>query len=198
MQLYLLEAALMTGAIAGWINHRQVIVTVTEGVPLSSVGAPTAPSPVPLSAVPVPWEQSIGVTESASVSVAVPGSTSLSFTSGALSLPPLQPAPASVAPAPVVSGSVGAKCGKGYTYCGYMLTGGGHNFALAEIEKSYCSGLPELCVGGKEKTNAQQAVFVCMGEEPSTVQLLCACSGTCLNNATTSYIAHCDKPCINA
>ncbi|KAJ8106892.1 hypothetical protein ONZ43_g6907 [Nemania bipapillata] len=194
MQLYLSQAILMTGAIAAWLDPRQVIVTVTAGVPVS---APSAPSPVPLTAPPVPWEQPPGASESGSAPVVIPGSTSLSTTSGGLSLPPLQPAPASTAPGPVISASGGAKCGKGYTYCGYMLTGGGHNFAQSDIQRSYCNGLPELCVGGKEKTNAEQAVFVCLSDQPATVQLLCACSGTCLNNATTNYIAHCDKACVN-
>ncbi|KAI1125113.1 hypothetical protein F5Y10DRAFT_14611 [Nemania abortiva] len=187
MQLYLLQAALIAGAIAARKDPRQVIVTVTEGVPLSPTGAPLAPSPIPLSAPPVPWEQTSPVTEE-----------DASTTTGNLSLPPVQPpTAASPPPVPVISGSAGAKCGKGYTYCGYMLTGGGHNFAQVDVEKAYCSALPELCAGGKEKTNAEQAVFVCMSEQPPVVQLLCACSGTCLNNATTNFIAHCDKACVN-
>ncbi|KAI0108591.1 hypothetical protein GGR51DRAFT_120214 [Nemania sp. FL0031] len=184
MQLYLLHAALMAGTIAARKDPRQVIVTVTEGVPLSP---PSAPTPIPISAAPVPWEQSQGADSS-------------STSTGDPALPPLQPPTAASpvpVPVPVPSGSIGARCGKGYTYCGYMLTGVGHNFAQADIQRSYCNGLPELCVGGKEKTNAEQAVFVCMSEQPPVVQLLCACSGTCLNNATTNFIAHCDKACVN-
>ncbi|KAI2608188.1 uncharacterized protein GGS25DRAFT_521360 [Hypoxylon fragiforme] len=103
------------------------------------------------------------------------------------------------APAPVVSSSPGGgpKCGKGYTYCGYMLTSSGHNFAPNDVSKAYCSGLQELCVNGKPKTDVSQAVFVCMNEQPSSVELLCACSGKCRNDAESNYIAHCDKPCIN-
>ncbi|KAH8161331.1 hypothetical protein CIB48_g6909 [Xylaria polymorpha] len=198
MQLYhILQAAFIAGALSALNEPRQVIVTVTA--PPTPVGAPSAPSPIPLSAPPVPWEQP-------STPPPVPAPTPTS--SGNLSLPPsppLHPTTASTptavtpVPAPATSGSVGggAKCGKGYTYCGYMLTGGGHNFAQVDIDKSYCSGLPELCAGGKHKTSVEQAVFVCMNDQPSNVQLLCACSGTCLNNATSNYIAHCDEPCVN-
>ncbi|XXH00703.1 hypothetical protein Hte_007053 [Hypoxylon texense] len=108
-------------------------------------------------------------------------------------------APAGTASAPAPSGSdgVGAKCGKGYTYCGYMLTSQGHNFAPNDISKAYCSGLSELCANGKTRTDVQQAVFVCMNEQPSNVELLCACSGKCRNDAESNFIAHCDKACIN-
>ncbi|KAI0814522.1 hypothetical protein GGR55DRAFT_700798 [Xylaria sp. FL0064] len=197
MQPYhLLHLSFIASALSARMDPRQVIVTVTAGVSLPSVAAP---SPVPLSAAPVPWEQSSAMVASASLPTAVPVPASAS---AHLSLPPsaspespktASPTPASGGPGP----STGAKCGKGYTYCGYMLTGQGHNFAPSDIDKSYCNGLPELCPGGKPKTNADQAVYVCMEDQPSTVQLLCACSGTCLNNATTNYIAHCDKPCVN-
>ncbi|KAI1171423.1 hypothetical protein F4777DRAFT_582919 [Nemania sp. FL0916] len=191
MQFSFIQAVLITGAIAALMEPRQVIVTVTEGIPPAS---PVAPSPVPLSAAPVPWEQG-------SAAVPAVASESSSSSSGNLALPPLQPPTATAGSGPSVSaspGSIGAKCGKGYTYCGYMLTGFGHNFAQTDIEQSYCNGLPELCASGKHKTNADQAVFVCMSDQPSTVKLLCACSGTCLNNATTNFIAHCDKACVNA
>ncbi|KAI0169718.1 hypothetical protein GGR52DRAFT_551169 [Hypoxylon sp. FL1284] len=116
--------------------------------------------------------------------------------------PPLSDSPPSStasapAPSPSGSGSTGPKCGKGYTYCGYMLTSNGHNFAPTDISKAYCSGLSELCANGKPKTDVQQAVFVCMNEQPSNVELLCACSGKCRNDAESNFIAHCDKPCIN-
>ncbi|KAF2973297.1 hypothetical protein GQX73_g330 [Xylaria multiplex] len=193
MQLsHLLQVVFIAGAISVRQDPRQVIVTVTAGVPLST-GAPSAPSPVPLSAPPVPWEQSSAV---ASIPTALPVPTP----SGNLSLPPSPTPPKTASATPAPGGpepAGGAKCGKGYTYCGYMLTGVGHNFAPSDIDKSYCNGLPELCSGSKRKTNAEQAVFVCMEDQPSTVQLICACSGTCLNNATTNYIAHCDKPCVN-
>ncbi|KAI1135659.1 hypothetical protein F5Y05DRAFT_394056 [Hypoxylon sp. FL0543] len=78
-----------------------------------------------------------------------------------------------------------------------MLTSNGHNFGTADISKAYCSGLQELCANGKPKTDVSQAVFVCMNEQPSSVELLCACSGKCRNDAETNFIAHCDKPCIN-
>ncbi|KAI0865832.1 hypothetical protein F4860DRAFT_266950 [Xylaria cubensis] len=198
MQIYyFVQVALITGAIAVRREPRQVIVTVTA--PPTPVGGPSAPSPIPLSAPPVPWEQ-----PSSPIPVPAPAATS----SGNLSLPPLHPTTASIpsaaTPAPASGGSGsgspggGAKCGKGYTYCGYMLASSNHNFAQTDIDKSYCSGLPGLCPGGKHKTNVDQAVFVCMNDQPSNIQLLCACSGTCLNNATTNYIAHCDEPCVNA
>ncbi|KAK5627474.1 hypothetical protein RRF57_003189 [Xylaria bambusicola] len=194
---------------------RQVIVTVTAGVSSPSPEPLSAPSPVPLSAPPVPWEQTsaAGADVTASIPTAVPVPAT-----GALSLPPQASSlPKTASPTPSSGGpgvSSGAKCGKGFTYCGYMLTGVGHisfhfntdtiinhspRFLPSDIDKSYCNGLPELCAGGgnKRKTKPDQAVFVCMEDEPSTVQLMCACSGTCLNNATTNYIAHCDKPCVN-
>ncbi|KAI0491042.1 hypothetical protein F4859DRAFT_520628 [Xylaria cf. heliscus] len=196
MQLHhILQATLVTGALSALVLNepRQVIVTVTA--PPTPVGTPSAPSPVPLSAPAVPWEQP-------PTPVPVPAASS-----GNLSLPPSPPLHPTVASPPAIgspvpapgSGSVGggAKCGKGYTYCGYMLTGGGHNFAQVDIDRSYCNGLPGLCAGGKHKTNVEQAVFVCMNDQPSNIQLLCACSGTCLNNATSNYIAHCDEPCVN-
>ncbi|KAL7625761.1 hypothetical protein AAE478_004984 [Parahypoxylon ruwenzoriense] len=110
------------------------------------------------------------------------------------------PPPPGSAPAPAATGAqgVGPKCGKGYTYCGYMLTSNGHNFAPNDISKAYCNGLQELCTNGKPKTDVSQAVFLCMNEQPSNVELLCACSGKCRNDAESNYIAHCDKPCINA
>ncbi|KAI0403411.1 hypothetical protein F4802DRAFT_599213 [Xylaria palmicola] len=209
MQLYhyLLRAALIASALAALRDRRQVIVTVTAGVTPSLPSVPTAPSPVPLSAAPVPWEQPSGGGGGVPAPVptglpahATPGasSASASASSGDLSLPPLPPSTASGVPAPVGSGTPGdAKCGKGYTYCGYMLRGSGHNFAQSDVEDSYCAGLPELCAGAKHKTSPDQAVFVCMSDRPSTVKLLCACSGTCLNNATTNYIAHCDEACVN-
>ncbi|KAI0376627.1 hypothetical protein F5Y04DRAFT_199601 [Hypomontagnella monticulosa] len=120
--------------------------------------------------------------------------------SSSLAVPPAGGSSQAVsAAAPVQSGpqGLGPKCGKGYTYCGYMLTSSGHNFAPTDVSKAYCSGLSELCTSGKTKTDVSQAVFVCMNEQPSSVQLLCACSGKCRNDAETNFIAHCDKPCIN-
>ncbi|KAI0546651.1 hypothetical protein F4679DRAFT_598564 [Xylaria curta] len=199
MQIYyFIQVALITGAIAVRREPRQVIVTVTATGPPTPVGVPSAPSPIPLSAPPVPWEQP------STPAPSVPAPTAAS--SGNIPFPPLHPttasAPAAATPALPApsSGSAGggAKCGKGYTYCGYMLASSNHNFAQVDIDKSYCNGLPELCAGGKHKTSVEQAVFVCMNDQPSNVQLLCACSGTCLNNATTNYIAHCDEPCVNA
>ncbi|KAI0009052.1 hypothetical protein F4779DRAFT_618028 [Xylariaceae sp. FL0662B] len=109
------------------------------------------------------------------------------------------PLPATISTSlPSGSPGFGPKCGKGYTYCGYMLTSNGHNFAPNDVSKAYCNGLSELCVNGKPKTDVSQAVFVCMNDQPSNVQLLCACGGKCLNDAESNFIAHCDKPCINA
>ncbi|OTA85456.1 hypothetical protein M434DRAFT_36136 [Hypoxylon sp. CO27-5] len=109
------------------------------------------------------------------------------------------PPPTGTASVPPPGGSpgTGPRCGKGYTYCGYMLTSNGHNFGSNDISKAYCSGLQELCANGKPKTDVSEAVFVCMNEQPSSVELLCACSGKCRNDAETNFIAHCDKPCIN-
>ncbi|KAI2629170.1 hypothetical protein GGS26DRAFT_116311 [Hypomontagnella submonticulosa] len=124
--------------------------------------------------------------------------------SSSLGVPPPPPGstqtqPGSTAgPAPSGPPGLGAKCGKGYTYCGYMLTSNGHNFAPNDVSKAYCSGLQELCSSGKAKTDVSQAVFVCMNDQPSNVELLCACSGKCRNDAETNFIAHCDKPCINS
>ncbi|KAI0517608.1 hypothetical protein F5B22DRAFT_645787 [Xylaria bambusicola] len=193
----LLSLAFITGVLSACKEPRQVIVTVTADAASPSPKPLSAPSPVPLSAPPVPWEQSSAAGATASIPTAVPVPAS-----GALSLPPQASSlPKTASPTPASGGpSSGAKCGKGFTYCGYMLTGVGHNFSPSDIDKSYCAGLPELCAGGgnKRKTKPDQAVFVCMEDQPSTVQLMCACSGTCLNNATTNYIAHCDKPCVNA
>ncbi|KAI1406037.1 hypothetical protein F4819DRAFT_322708 [Hypoxylon fuscum] len=110
---------------------------------------------------------------------------------------PPPPAGTLSVPAPLGSGGVGPKCGKGYTYCGYMLTSDGHNFAPNDISKAYCNGLSDLCTNGKPKTDVSEAVFVCMNEQPSSVELLCACSSKCRNDAESNFIAHCDKPCIN-
>ncbi|CAJ2507161.1 Uu.00g083470.m01.CDS01 [Anthostomella pinea] len=92
----------------------------------------------------------------------------------------------------------GANCGLGYTYCGYMLSQQGHDFAPSDVSKAYCSGLGELCAGSKPKTDPDQAVYLCMDKQPSSIMLACACSGKCLNEAETKNIAHCDKPCVNA
>ncbi|KAI1098855.1 hypothetical protein F4804DRAFT_104288 [Jackrogersella minutella] len=100
-------------------------------------------------------------------------------------------------PVPSSPPGTGPKCGKGYTYCGYMLTSSGHNFGSTDISKAYCNGLQELCANGKPKTDVSEAVFVCMNDQPSNVELLCACGGKCRNDAETNFIAHCDKPCIN-
>ncbi|KAI1438268.1 hypothetical protein GGR50DRAFT_691439 [Xylaria sp. CBS 124048] len=197
MQLCLfLQTVLITGALsAARREPRQVVITVTAGVPFS---APTASSPGP-----VPWEPTPPAGGSASIPFASPASAS-----GAFSLPPLPAVPgtATVLPGSASSGSSssgssssgGARCDKGYTYCGFTLTNSGHNFPSEDIDNSYCEGLPELCSSsGKRKTDVGQAVFVCMSDQPSSVELLCACSGTCLNNASSNYIAHCDTPCVN-
>ncbi|KAH9904985.1 hypothetical protein F4778DRAFT_53760 [Xylariomycetidae sp. FL2044] len=107
------------------------------------------------------------------------------------------PATASAPHPPAPSGASGPKCGKGYTYCGYMLTSNGHNFAVNEVSKAYCAS-PELCPGGKPKTDISEAVFVCMEDQPSNVTLLCACEGKCLNDAAHNNIAQCDKPCASS
>ncbi|KAH6658744.1 hypothetical protein BKA67DRAFT_220921 [Truncatella angustata] len=96
-----------------------------------------------------------------------------------------------------ISTASSAKCGKGYTYCGYMLQSGGHNFAPEVINKTYCDALDGACVDGIPSTSTGQAVFLCMNDSPTSIQLFCACGGKCLNEASTSNIAHCDKPCVD-
>lgn len=154
------------------------------------------------------------------------GITTISLPAAPPPLPTGEPPSSSTASAPVSSGPGGSggsggsgpKCGKGYTYCGYMLTSDGHSrsihaletiseqlssltylsdFAPNDVSKAYCNGLSELCANGKPKTDVQEAVFVCMNDQPSNVELLCACSGKCRNDAESNFIAHCDKPCIN-
>ncbi|KAI0833099.1 hypothetical protein F5Y06DRAFT_185927 [Hypoxylon sp. FL0890] len=146
----------------------------------------SSPGPPP-SGPPSPGPPSSGPSSSASAESPPPG--------GAAPSPP--PPGTASAPAPSGSPGVGPKCGKGYTYCGYMLTSNGHNFGPNDISKAYCNGLQELCANGKPKTDVSEAVFVCMNEQPSSLELLCACSGKCLNDAETNFIAHCDKPCVN-
>ncbi|KAK9413963.1 putative Homocysteine S-methyltransferase [Seiridium unicorne] len=92
-------------------------------------------------------------------------------------------------PIPVSTAS-SAKCGKGYTYCGFMLQSGGHNFAPEIINKTYCDALEGNCVDGMPKTKTDQAVFLCMNDSPASIQLFCACGGKCLDEAATNNIAH--------
>ncbi|KAI2643611.1 hypothetical protein GGS21DRAFT_26317 [Xylaria nigripes] len=184
MQLHhLLQAVFITGVVSSRKDARQVVVTVTVDASPTPSGNPTAVSPLPLTEAPVPWEQT-------SPGGGPPPITTFGASSTSTSTDAAVPAPSASAGGP--------KCGKGYTYCGYTLTGDGHNFPSEDVDKAYCNGLPELCTGSKHKTDVNQAVFVCMSNQPSTVELLCACSGTCLNNASSNYIAHCDKPCVNA
>ncbi|KAK7955340.1 hypothetical protein PG996_016144 [Apiospora saccharicola] len=92
--------------------------------------------------------------------------------------------------------STGSKCGKGYTYCGYMLQNDGHNFSPDTINKTYCDGLKDYCPNNTPKTSPNQAVFVCMNDAPAaSIQLLCACSGKCLDEPSSNNIAHCDSAC---
>ncbi|KAI0123159.1 hypothetical protein BJ170DRAFT_102869 [Xylariales sp. AK1849] len=115
---------------------------------------------------------------------------------------PTAPAPTSVStasgagPGPLPTGS-SAKCGKGYTYCGYMLQQGGHNFAPELVNKTYCDGIEGNCANGVPKTHPDQAVFLCMDDNPASIQLFCACGGKCLNEQQSNNIAHCDAPCVN-
>lgn len=71
------------------------------------------------------------------------------------------------------------------------------DFAPETVNKTYCDALEDNCVGGIPKTKTDQAVFLCMNDEPATIQLFCACGGKCLNENVTSNIAHCDAPCVN-
>ncbi|KAI1076122.1 hypothetical protein F5B20DRAFT_342926 [Whalleya microplaca] len=150
------------------------------------------------------WRGPLPRADTTVIVIPPPGSTPTGtlVSSGTVTPTPLPPVTISTSALPPSgSGSpgtgIGPKCGKGYTYCGYMLTSNGHNFAPADVSKAYCNGLQELCTNGKPKTDISHAVFVCMDDQPSSVQLLCACSGKCLNDAESNFIAHCDKPCIN-
>ncbi|KAI1848567.1 hypothetical protein JX265_011579 [Neoarthrinium moseri] len=100
-------------------------------------------------------------------------------------------------PIPLPTTGSGPKCGKGYTYCGYMLQSGGHNFAPDVINKTYCEGLEGNCLSGVPRTKPDQAVFLCMDDSPASIQLFCACGGKCLNEQQSNNIAHCDTPCTN-
>ncbi|KAK8855015.1 hypothetical protein PGQ11_010927 [Apiospora arundinis] len=91
--------------------------------------------------------------------------------------------------------STGSKCGKGYTYCGYMLQSDGHNFSPQTINKTYCDGLKDYCPNNTPKTSPNQAVFICMDDAPVSIQLMCACSGKCLDEPASNNIAHCDSAC---
>jgi hypothetical protein len=67
------------------------------------------------------------------------------------------------------------------------------------INKTYTAGMDQ--VGGtalKFRTDPQQAVFVCLNDNPPTIQLLCACNSKCLDEKSTNNIAHCDKPCLQS
>ncbi|KAI0141800.1 hypothetical protein GGR57DRAFT_508970 [Xylariaceae sp. FL1272] len=169
--------------------------------------SPLSPPPVPweTDSPPVPWETNSGPATAPSASTPVPfplPATATTHPTLATPLPPLQPSgsPVPSAPSPSIlpaPGSPGSKCGKGYTYCGYMLASSNHNFAQTDIDKAYCRDLPELCNGGKHLTDSSHAVYLCMNDTPASISLMCACGGNCMNNASTNYIAHCDVPCVN-
>ncbi|KAK7965749.1 uncharacterized protein PG986_000026 [Apiospora aurea] len=94
-----------------------------------------------------------------------------------------------------LSTSTGSRCGKGYTYCGYMLQADGHNFSPDVINKTYCDGLQSYCPNNVPKTSPNQAVFICMNDAPASIELMCACSGKCLDEPASNNIAHCDSAC---
>ncbi|KAK8017886.1 hypothetical protein PG993_014212 [Apiospora rasikravindrae] len=114
--------------------------------------------------------------------------------------------------APLSTGT-SSKCGKGYTYCGYMLQSDGHSkfpsslsvshtrvltdadFSPDVINKTYCDGLQSYCPNNNPKTSPNQAVFICMNDAPASIELLCACSGKCLDEPASNNIAHCDSAC---
>ncbi|RYP58496.1 hypothetical protein DL770_010413 [Monosporascus sp. CRB-9-2] len=108
---------------------------------------------------------------------------------------PAAPASASapaVVPAPPVGGA-GPRCGKGYTYCGYMLKCNGHN-----VNRADCDGLAELCANNRPETDIGQTVFICMEDQPSTIKLMCAHCNRLMNDAASNFIAHYDKSCANS
>ncbi|KAK4203767.1 hypothetical protein QBC40DRAFT_315454, partial [Triangularia verruculosa] len=61
----------------------------------------------------------------------------------------------------------GAVCGRGFTYCGYILRDH-QGFEEADIVKSYCSASKENCLDGKTKTDPIQALYVCVPPDNSS------------------------------
>jgi hypothetical protein len=78
-----------------------------------------------------------------------------------------------------------------------MLTIPTLDFAPEIVDKAYCDGLSDNCNNGVPKVGSDQAVFLCMDDNPPQIMLFCACSGQCLNQNATNNIAHCDTPCAN-
>ncbi|KAK1835358.1 hypothetical protein QBC39DRAFT_298879 [Podospora conica] len=52
-------------------------------------------------------------------------------------------------------------CGKGFTYCGYILRDH-QSFPESEIVKAYCAGNVANCANGKTKSDPIQALYVCV------------------------------------
>ncbi|KAK4669800.1 uncharacterized protein QC763_206180 [Podospora pseudopauciseta] len=113
------------------------------------------PSPTSTTSVTVPWS-SIPVPPAATGTV-------WSSTSAPTS------APAASGGSGAATGQ-GAVCGKGFTYCGYILRDH-QGFAEADIVKSYCSASKENCLDGKTKTDPIQALYVCVPPDNSTTTL---------------------------
>ncbi|KAK4177622.1 hypothetical protein QBC36DRAFT_371073 [Triangularia setosa] len=74
-------------------------------------------------------------------------------------------------PVPDASGGGGGVCGRGFTYCGYILRDH-QGFAEADIVKSYCSASQANCPDGKTKTDPIQALYVCVPPDNSSASLL--------------------------
>ncbi|KAK0754516.1 hypothetical protein B0T18DRAFT_424893 [Schizothecium vesticola] len=79
---------------------------------------------------------------------------------GALAQNPSGPWPA--APSGPDAPAPGAPiCGKGFTYCGYILRDH-QSFPESEIVKAYCAGNVANCANGKTKSDPIQALYVCV------------------------------------
>ena len=76
------------------------------------------------------------------------------------------------------------------------------DFTPQDLNNAYCAGPAgkQLCPGGPSSgrniTDVDQAVFLCMEDAPnSSLRLDCACAGTCQSKKESNFIAHCDVPC---
>ncbi|KAK4164932.1 hypothetical protein QBC43DRAFT_369657 [Cladorrhinum sp. PSN259] len=93
--------------------------------------------------------------------------TSQSTTSSVQTVTPSSPAAASGtvysstgAPTGAVSDS-SPMCGRGFTYCGYILRDH-QKFKEEDIVKAYCASSKDNCANGKTKTDPIQALYVCV------------------------------------
>ncbi|KAI1263617.1 hypothetical protein F5Y18DRAFT_123135 [Xylariaceae sp. FL1019] len=126
------------------VNPGGILTKTVTQVPIVATPpppSPLSPPPVPWetnTVAPVPWETNSGPASapSASTPIPIPLPTTATHATLATPLPPLQPSGSPVPSPPSssllpASGSPGAKCGKGYTYCGYMLASSNHSTFLS-------------------------------------------------------------------